>query len=64
VTTTATLTMGVSRLPTLPGSVACRFHREHQDMRHWVGKHFNLELFSVQQVNAALALFISIYSKP
>ena len=41
-----------------------RSHREHQDMHEWVGKHFNPEVFSVQQVNAALALFISIYSKP
>ncbi len=41
-----------------------RSHPDHQDMRLWVGKHFKPELFSVQQVNAALALFISIYSKP
>jgi len=41
-----------------------RSHREHQDMRHWVGKHFKPDLFSVQQVNAALALFIAFYSKP
>lgn len=39
-------------------------HPDHQDMRRWVGKHFKPELFSVQQVNAALALFISLISKP
>jgi hypothetical protein len=33
-------------------------------MREWVGKHFKPELFSVPQVNAALAFFISSYSKP
>jgi hypothetical protein len=33
-------------------------------MREWVGKHFKPELFSVPQVNAALAFFISISSKP
>jgi len=32
-------------------------------MRQWVGKHFQPELFSVQQVNAGLALFISLSSK-
>ena len=41
-----------------------RSHREHRDTREWVGKHFKPEVFSVQQVNAALALFISMYSKP
>jgi hypothetical protein len=41
-----------------------RSHPEHQQMRQWVGKHFQPELFSVQQVNAALALFISLSSKP
>jgi hypothetical protein len=38
-------------------------HPDHQDMRQWVGEHYQPELFSVQQVNAALALLISIYSK-
>ena len=41
-----------------------RSHPEHREMREWVGKHFKPELFSVPQVNAALAFFISIYSKP
>jgi hypothetical protein len=40
-----------------------RSHPEHREMREWVGKHFKPELFSVPQVNAALAFFISIYSK-
>jgi Plasmid pRiA4b ORF-3-like protein len=40
-----------------------RSHPEHQQMRQWVGKHFRPELFSVQQVNAGLALFISLSSK-
>jgi len=40
-----------------------RHHPEHQEMRQWVGKHFKPELFSVQQVNAALAFFISINSQ-
>src|SRR6266702_7120938 len=40
-----------------------RSHPEHQQMRQWVGKHFQPELFSVQQVNAGLALFISLSSK-
>ncbi len=40
-----------------------RSHTEHQEMRQWVGKHFKPELFSVQQVNAGLALFISLSSK-
>jgi hypothetical protein len=40
-----------------------RRHPEHQETRLWVGKHFKPEKFSVQQVNAALAVFISIYSK-
>jgi Plasmid pRiA4b ORF-3-like protein len=40
-----------------------RSHPEHQEMRQWVGKHFKPELFSVQQVNAGLALFISLSSK-
>ncbi len=40
-----------------------RNHPDHQDMRQWVGKHYQPELFSVQQVNAALALLISISSK-
>jgi len=41
-----------------------RSHHDHRDMREWVGPHFKPELFSVQQVNAGLALFISFYSKP
>lgn len=41
-----------------------RSHPEHGQMREWVGKHFKPEQFSVPQVNAALAFFISIYSKP
>ncbi len=41
-----------------------RSHPEHQEMRQWVGKHFQPELFSVPQVNAALALFISLSNKP
>ena len=41
-----------------------RSHPEHQQMRQWVGKHFLPELFSVQQVNAGLALFISLSSRP
>jgi Plasmid pRiA4b ORF-3-like protein len=40
-----------------------RSHPEHQQMRQWVGKHFQPELFLVQQVNAGLALFISLSSK-
>ena len=40
-----------------------RSHPEHREMREWVGKHFKPELFSVPQVNAALAFFISIYSE-
>lgn len=40
-----------------------RSHPEHRQMREWVGKHFKPELFSVPQVNAALAFFISIYRK-
>jgi hypothetical protein len=40
-----------------------RSHPEHQEMGQWVGKHFKPELFSVQQVNAGLALFISLSSK-
>jgi Plasmid pRiA4b ORF-3-like protein len=40
-----------------------RSHPEHQEMRQWVGKHFQPELFSVQQVNAGLALFISLNSR-
>ncbi len=39
-------------------------HPEHGETREWLGKHFKPELFSVPQVNAALALFISISSKP
>ena len=35
-------------------------HPKHQQMRQWVGEHFHPELFSLQQVNAALAFFISI----
>jgi len=41
-----------------------RSHPEHREMREWVGKHFKPEQFSVPQVNAALAFFISISSKP
>lgn len=41
-----------------------RSHPERQQLREWVGKHFQPELFSVPQVNAALAFFISISSKP
>lgn len=40
-----------------------RSHPEHHDMRQWVGKHFKPELFSVPQVNSALALFISLSSR-
>jgi len=40
-----------------------RSHPKHQEMPQWVGKHFKPELFSVQQVNAGLALFISLSSK-
>ncbi len=39
-----------------------RSHSEHQDMRQWVGKHFKPELFSVQQVNSAICMLISIWS--
>lgn len=31
-------------------------HPEHQRLRQWVGQHFEPELFSVQQVNSALAV--------
>ncbi len=31
-------------------------HPEHQRLRQWVGPHFEPELFSVQQVNSALAV--------
>lgn len=40
-----------------------RDHPEHHDMRRWVGKHFKPELFSVQQVNSALCLFISTWNR-
>ncbi len=40
-----------------------RSHHDHHDMREWVGPHFKPELFSVPQVNAALAFFISISGK-
>jgi hypothetical protein len=32
---------------------------DHQQMREWVGRHYRPEVFSVPQVNSALALFIS-----
>src|SRR6266704_275967 len=30
-----------------------RRHPEHKELRAWVGKHYDPELFSVQQVNSA-----------
>jgi len=51
-------------LKKVSGREGDRSHPEHREMREWVGKHFKPELFSVPQVNAALAFFISISSKP
>jgi hypothetical protein len=33
-----------------------RRHPEHKELRAWVGKHYDPDLFSVQQVNSALAI--------
>jgi hypothetical protein len=41
-----------------------RNDEEHRQMRQWVGKHYKPELFSVRQVNSALALWISMYTRP
>ncbi len=41
-----------------------RNNSKHREMREWVGPHYKPELFSVPQVNAGLALFIALTSKP
>lgn len=53
---------GVSGYASFLDAWRSRSHPEHQDMRRWVGKHFKPELFSVQQVNAALCMLINIWS--
>ena len=37
-----------------------RRHPEHKELRAWVGKHYDPELFSVQQVNSALGMLVSL----
>ena len=37
-----------------------RRHPEHKELRAWVGKHYDPELFSVQQVNSALGMLFSL----
>jgi len=37
-----------------------RRHPEHKELRAWVGKHFDPELFSLQQVNSALGMLVSL----
>lgn len=32
---------------------------DHQQMREWVGRHYRPEMFSIPQVNSAMALFIA-----
>ncbi len=40
-----------------------RSHPDHQDMRQWVGTHFQPEVFSVMQVNSAICMLLSIWSR-
>ncbi len=37
-----------------------RRHPEHKELRAWVGKYYDPELFSLQQVNSALSMLVSL----
>ena len=37
-----------------------RRHPEHRELRAWVGKHYDPEVFSVQQANSALGMLVSL----
>ena len=51
---------GIGGYANLLEALRDRRHPEHKELRTWVGKHYNPELFSVQQVNSALGMLVSL----
>jgi hypothetical protein len=51
---------GVGGYEHLLAALRDRRHPEHRELRAWAGRHFDSELFSVQAVNAALALLVAL----
>jgi hypothetical protein len=51
---------GIGRYAHLLEALRDRRHPEHKELRAWVGKHYDPEVFSVQQVNSALGMLVSL----
>ena len=51
---------GVSGFEQLCEALRDKHHPEHQELRTWAGKHYDPNLFSLQAVNSALDLMISL----
>lgn len=51
---------GVGGFERLCEALRDRHHPEHRELREWAGKHYDPKLFSVQAVNSALGLMISL----
>ena len=51
---------GIGGYTNLLEALRDRRHPEHKELRAWVGKHYDAELFSVQQVNSALGMLVSL----
>jgi hypothetical protein len=51
---------GIGGYQNLVEALRDRRHPEHRELRMWVGRHYDPELFSVQAVNSALAALVAL----